>query len=122
MIDSYLDFPIIEMIEDNYGYSWRRSEDIHNYILTEVSLKPGDLLTIKVTLEKPLPEDIYYCFQLGYGQKFINQKEPCHTFEITKAHVSRSIAVYIRLTRKQRDIYLQHEEDEVQFRYMITAK
>ena len=117
---SYSEFPIIEMIRDNFGYTWRRAVDAHNYVLTDVMLKPGDLLTISVLAETPLTDELYYSFQLGYDQKSFYQKEPYHTFEITQAHISRSIAVYIRLVRKYRDRYLHHEEDSIQFRYTVV--
>ena len=121
MTYSESDFPGFELVKDNFGNSWVNNVNTHNYILTEQILKPGDLLVITAIARNTSREQLFYNFKLGFTNESFWQLEPCHTFEITQSHISKSIAAYVRISRKFKDTFIDLEENLIQFRYTVIA-
>ncbi len=119
MSESDLYLPRFEFIEDNFGHSWTHGINTHNYVLTDKILRPGDLLVFTAAAYNPTADQLFYKFNIGPMIDESWQLESCRTLKITEAHISRSIAVYMRVKRKVKHVFFELEDNIIQFRYTV---
>jgi hypothetical protein len=120
MHDGEFYLPHFESIRDNFGHSWVHGINIHNYVLTTTILRPGNLLIFTVVAHNPFGHQLFYQFSIGPINNQLWQLESSRTFEITTQHLSRSIAVYLKVKRKLKHSFIELEENMIQFRYTVV--